>query len=279
MGRGERRRVDRRRRAELQEKLDEAERCPSRSTPTDLRASTRRAHERERAEARASRAAVAEADALEAQSRELTEQMAAREKEKAPRSPRRKMPVEGLGFGEGVVTYNGHPARPCSSAEQLRVSLAIAMAANPKIRVIRIQDGSLLDDDSLAAVAEMAKANDYQVWIERVIAPTARSGILIEDGMVKGASRSGGGRGMSAVAQREAAAARHLRGPADGRVPRDAGGERLDDDHAARPLPARRLVRLVAEPAAPGGRQHAGAVRRHARARAAARGNRSRSSW
>lgn len=40
------------------------------------------------------------------------------------------------------------------SSEQLRVSLAIAMAANPKLRVIR------------NIIREMAAERDYQVWCD-----------------------------------------------------------------------------------------------------------------
>jgi hypothetical protein len=34
------------------------------------------------------------------------------------------------------------------------------------LRVIFVRDGSLLDEAGLAVIAEMAKAHDYQVWIE-----------------------------------------------------------------------------------------------------------------
>jgi DNA repair exonuclease SbcCD ATPase subunit len=170
----------------LKEQLDAAGDLPKAIDVTELRQAITRARtdndnvkKRERREA-----LLSEATALEAQSRALSEQIEAREEEKAQAIKSAKMPVDGLGFGEGVVTYKGIPLDQASSAEQLRVSLAIAMAANPKIRVIRIQDGSLLDDDSLAAVAEMAKANDYQVWIERV-STDGKVGIVIEDGMVK----------------------------------------------------------------------------------------------
>ena len=61
------------------------------------------------------------------------------------------MPVEGLGFGAGIVTFNGLPFDQASTAEQLRVSVAIAMAANPKLRVLRIKHGNDLDADNLAA--------------------------------------------------------------------------------------------------------------------------------
>jgi hypothetical protein len=120
---------------------------------------------------------------LEEQSRQLTLQMSAREEEKQRAIAAAQMPVDGLGFGDGVVTYNGVPLEQASSAEQLKVSLGIAMAANPKLRVIRIQDGSLLDDDSMAQVAAMAKDGGYQVWVEKVDT-TGKIGVVIDDGMV-----------------------------------------------------------------------------------------------
>jgi DNA repair exonuclease SbcCD ATPase subunit len=99
-----------------------------------------------------------------------------------------KFPIDGLGFDESGVTYKGVPFQQASSMEQLRVSLAIAMASNPKLRVIRIKDGSLLDDDALALVAETAEHHDYQVLMERV--GTGDPGaIIIEDGQVKEATK------------------------------------------------------------------------------------------
>ena len=64
--------------------------------------------------------------------------------------------------------------------------MAIAMAANPKLRVIRVQDGSLLDEEAMRILAEMAQAADYQVWIE-VVQSGRSAAIVIEDGAVKGA--------------------------------------------------------------------------------------------
>ncbi|MDN5973449.1 AAA family ATPase [Bifidobacterium crudilactis] len=99
-----------------------------------------------------------------------------------------KFPIDGLGFDESGVTYKGVPFQQASSMEQLRVSLAIAMASNPKLRVIRIKDGSLLDDDALALVAQTAEQHNYQVLMERV--GTGDPGaIIIEDGQVKEATK------------------------------------------------------------------------------------------
>lgn len=126
---------------------------------------------------------AAEATALEQQAAELTEQMAARTKAKADAIAAAKMPVPGLGFGDGIVTLNGVPFDQASTAEQLRTSMAIAMAANPKLRIIRIQHGNDLDADNLKLIASMAKDNDYQVWLERVDS-SSKVGIVIEDGSV-----------------------------------------------------------------------------------------------
>ena len=92
-------------------------------------------------------------------------------------------PIDELGFDESGVTYKGVPFKQASGAEQLRVSLAMAIALNPKLRVIRIADGSLLDSDNLALVESIARENDFQVWIEMVGDGDGR-GIVIEDGQV-----------------------------------------------------------------------------------------------
>jgi DNA repair exonuclease SbcCD ATPase subunit len=105
------------------------------------------------------------------------------EKQKADALASVKFPVAGLSFDETGVTLNGIPLSQASSAEQLGVSVALAMAANPKLRVLRILDGSLLDSESLAIIGELATENDYQVWIE-VVDESGKVGVVIEDGQV-----------------------------------------------------------------------------------------------
>jgi len=92
-----------------------------------------------------------------------------------------KMPIEGLSWDEDKVLYNGIPYDQISSAEQLKVSMAIAMAANPKLRMLIIKDGSLLDQDNLRVIAELTKGQDFQAWIEKV-SDDNKTGIVIEDG-------------------------------------------------------------------------------------------------
>lgn len=94
-----------------------------------------------------------------------------------------EFPVDGLGFNETGVTYQGVPFSQASSAEQIRVSLAMAMAANPKLRVIRILDGSLLDDEAMTAIREQVAERDFQLWIERV-GNADEGAVIIEDGSI-----------------------------------------------------------------------------------------------
>jgi ABC-type cobalamin/Fe3+-siderophores transport system ATPase subunit len=121
---------------------------------------------------------------LQIEAAQLTEQLDAIDKRKAKGLAAAKFPVDDLGFDESGVTFKGVPFKQASSAEQLRVSLAMAIALNPKLRVIRIADGSLLDADNLALVESIAREHDFQVWIE-MVGDGHEHGIIIEDGEVK----------------------------------------------------------------------------------------------
>lgn len=93
-------------------------------------------------------------------------------------------PIDGLAVTEDGVTFQGIPFSQCASSEQLRVSTAIAMSLNPKLRVLLVRDGSLLDDEHLKALYELVEANDYQLWIERV-GEDGDASVTIEEGQVK----------------------------------------------------------------------------------------------
>jgi energy-coupling factor transporter ATP-binding protein EcfA2 len=118
----------------------------------------------------------------------LTAEIEALDKRKGDALLSAKFPIDGLSFDNNGVTFKGIPFSQCSSAERLRTSIAMAMAMNPKLRVIRITDGSLIDSKNMAIIEEMVKEKDFQCWIERVD-ETGKIGIYIEDGEVKGESK------------------------------------------------------------------------------------------
>jgi len=115
---------------------------------------------------------------------ELSQKIDAVEAKKKAAIDAAKFPIEGLGFTAEAVTFNGITVPELSSAQKIRVGLAISMALNPKLRVLRITDGSLLDSDSMKIISEMTEKNDFQVWIERVD-ETGKVGFFIEDGALK----------------------------------------------------------------------------------------------
>lgn len=102
-----------------------------------------------------------------------------------------KLPVPGLTFTDEGVALFGVPFDQASSAEQLRASVAMGLAMNPRLRVMLVREGSLLDADSRALLAAMAEQHDAQVWIEEVT-NGEDVGIVIEDGQVRAAGSEGG---------------------------------------------------------------------------------------
>lgn len=126
----------------------------------------------------------AQKDELTNQWGDLTEKLNDLADTKAEGLAQAQMPVPGLGFDENGVTFEGIPFKQTNTASQIRVSLAMAMALNPGLRIIRIAEGSLLDEDNLKIVADMAAEHDYQVWME-VVGNGDGTGIIIEDGEVK----------------------------------------------------------------------------------------------
>lgn len=122
---------------------------------------------------------------LEAMAAEATARIAGRAKQKQDAVAAAEIPVAGLAFGEGCITLNGKPFEQASDAEQLEASVAVAMAGNPQLRVIRVRDGSLLDRDAMALLGKLAAAKGFQIWIERVEGD-GKGAFIIEDGAVKG---------------------------------------------------------------------------------------------
>jgi DNA repair exonuclease SbcCD ATPase subunit len=100
------------------------------------------------------------------------------------------LPIQGLRVTEtGIMITNEDgnlvPFSQASAAQRLRISLGIAMASNPTLRVIRISDGSLLDDNSMKIIKDMASNEDFQIWIEYMSRnDDDKIGVYIEDGQV-----------------------------------------------------------------------------------------------
>jgi hypothetical protein len=123
-----------------------------------------------------------------AKARALTRAMETREEEKNRAVANAKMPIEGLTFtveaGREEILFNNVPISQLGEAQQIRISISIALARKPKLRIVRIPHGEALDDESMAALAEMAEEMDFYVWMAKVDS-SGQMGIYLEDGEIK----------------------------------------------------------------------------------------------
>lgn len=128
----------------------------------------------------------AELKAARADEEDLSEQLDHVAATKKKRLADAKLPIKGLEFDDNEVVYDGLPISQLSTSGQIRVSLAMAIAMNPELRVCFVRDASLLDKESQKIVAEMAEKHDFQIWEEFVDTTTAdSSAIVLEDGEQK----------------------------------------------------------------------------------------------
>lgn len=115
---------------------------------------------------------------------ELTAKLEGIEAERVERFKEAEMPIPDLSVDDTGVLFRGVPLEQAGDGEKLVVGLAISMAMNPKLHVLRIKDGSLLDEKNLSLIEAMIRDRDYQLWIEKVD-ESGKLGIFIEEGEVK----------------------------------------------------------------------------------------------
>ena len=114
----------------------------------------------------------------------LTSHLEQMDKQKSDAIKNANFPIQGLGFSDSGVTYNDIPISKEIDSQGIMISMSIAMALNPNLKVILIKNGSLLDKKNFELVKQMVKDKDYQLWIE-CVDDTGKLGIVIEDGQVK----------------------------------------------------------------------------------------------
>lgn len=105
------------------------------------------------------------------------------DKEKEDALEAATFPVPGLSFADGDVSYNGTLFDQIGKANQIKVSFAIAMALNPKLRTVVVANGSLLDEDAQADVYRMAQEAGFQAVLE-VVGNAPGANIIIQNGEV-----------------------------------------------------------------------------------------------
>lgn len=125
-----------------------------------------------------------QAEAANAKAKSLTAAMQSIESDKAQQLEEAEWPIEGLSFLDDGVTYQGIPLSQVSGAEGFRISAAIGASLSPKLKVMLMRDGSLLDDEQMQVAQDFAREKDIQLWIEVATVENKPGSIFIQEGLV-----------------------------------------------------------------------------------------------
>lgn len=130
-----------------------------------------------------------EIEALESEAAKLSKAVEDADTTKTEAIAKAKLPVEGLGFGDGFITLNGIPFSQAGTRVKILTSAVIAMSLNPSLRIMTIDQGSEIDKEGLAALEQLATDRDYTVIIAKVDEKGA-NGFIMEDGELKPTSEA-----------------------------------------------------------------------------------------
>ncbi len=99
-----------------------------------------------------------------------------------------KLPFSNIKFNKDLgVLVDDVALDDMSTAQKIKIMAKIYMKSNPSLKVIYIQDGSLLDKDTLAEIVEMSELKDFQFLIE--IVGEEENSIIMREGAVVGAEK------------------------------------------------------------------------------------------
>lgn len=94
-------------------------------------------------------------------------------------------PVPGLSIDNDGVVYNGVPYELLNTAKRMYLSASIAIALNPTLRLLVIENGSEMDKTTLAELDALLKQHNFQAIVEVVTRnpqDDAMCSVVIKDG-------------------------------------------------------------------------------------------------
>lgn len=110
-------------------------------------------------------------DELRAKTQEaenLTEQLEGIVIEKKKQLSQANANIEGLEISEEGIYYKGLPFEQLNKSLIISIGLKLGKALHNKMSIMRIEDGSLLDNETLKEVMKFAEENNLQMFIEKV---------------------------------------------------------------------------------------------------------------
>lgn len=126
-----------------------------------------------------------EATRLQTEADALTKQLDDLQQAKQAAILNAQLPIDGLGFGDDYITLYDSPWKQASEGERTDASTAIAMALNPKIKMILVRHSSGVGTRIRERIRQRAAGRGYRVIMEVFDETGANSHVFIEDGMVK----------------------------------------------------------------------------------------------
>jgi hypothetical protein len=117
---------------------------------------------------------------------EYSNQIAALDQQKADILAAANFPVPHLSFSAEGILYKQRPIAQASASERRRVWVGIAMALNPKLSIVLIDDGETLDSTAKKDIFALAEEKGFQVWMTSVD-ESGKVGLIIEDGLIQNA--------------------------------------------------------------------------------------------
>ena len=88
-----------------------------------------------------------------------------------------KLPIPGLTFQDNKIYLDEIPFNQLASSKRMDISIDIGIALNPKLKVLLIRNGSLLDENGLTQLQKKCEEKDIQIWLEKV---SAKDGSVCE---------------------------------------------------------------------------------------------------
>lgn len=131
--------------------------------------------------------ALADVELARNMERELTEELDRVIGEERELIASAALPVDGLSFTDEGPLLNGRPLSVASGAERIRLAVAVALAANPELRIALVDEANDVDLEGLQALDALAQEHGFQVWACR-IGLEGPGEIVVDDGEAFGST-------------------------------------------------------------------------------------------
>lgn len=113
---------------------------------------------------------IEERDKAQNASDAITNELDSIKAEKQRKIEECEIPIDNLEIKDDGIYLDGLPFdhTQLNKSKIIEVGLKLGASLHKEVQVMRIEDGSLLDRDTLKSVLQFAKDNDYQLFIEQV---------------------------------------------------------------------------------------------------------------